>query len=71
MVILRNVEIREAPEKDLKEKLRGLRQELMSERAKLASGGLPDNAGKLSEIRKTIARIYTISKEKGYNLNVR
>ena len=70
MAILRLSEIRDAPKNEIQKKLMGLQKELMTERAKLASGGLPDNAGKISEIRKTISRIYTISKEKGYNLNV-
>ena len=68
MALLRRNEVREMGKGELKEKLNELEAELMSERAKVASGGLPDNPGKLNQIRKAIARIKTISEEKGYRI---
>jgi len=69
MAIIRKRDIREMPQKEMVEKLREIRQEVMSERAKISSGGLPDNPGKLAELRKVIARIKTIAGERGYNID--
>jgi large subunit ribosomal protein L29 len=57
------------PEAELMAKMNELRQELMTERAKISSGGLPDNPGKIREIKKAIARIYTTAGEKGYKID--
>lgn len=69
MAILRNNEIKELSANDMKAKITELRREVMSERAKIASGGAPDNPGKLREIKKVIARILTIAGEKGYKID--
>ncbi len=63
MAILRAKEIRQLSKDERKEKLTELKQELMKEVSKLASTGLPDNPGRLKEIKKTIARIHTIEGE--------
>lgn len=63
MAILRAKEIRQLGEKEQADKLMELKNELMKERSKLASTGIPDNPGRLREIRRTIARIKTISTE--------
>jgi large subunit ribosomal protein L29 len=68
VAVVRKNELKELAEAELREKLNELRQELMSQNAKIASGGLPDNPGKLGEIKRTIARIYTIAGEKGYKI---
>ena len=68
MAVIRKNELKEMPEAELREKLNELRQELMSQNAKISSGGLPDNPGKLGEIKRTIARIHTIAGEKGYKI---
>lgn len=63
MAILRAKKIREMGEKERTEKLNELKFQIMKERSKLASTGIPDNPGKLKEIRRTIARIHTINTE--------
>lgn len=63
MAILKAKKIREMGDKERNEKLNELRQQIMKERSKLASTGIPDNPGKLKEMRKTIARIHTINTE--------
>jgi len=63
MAILKAKKIREMGLKERNEKLNELKQQIMKERSKLASTGIPDNPGKLKEMRKTIARIHTINTE--------
>ncbi len=63
MAILRSKEVRELGEKERADKLAELKQGLMQERSKLASTGIPENPGRLKEIRRTIARIHTINTE--------
>ncbi len=69
MAIIRRKELHTIPESELKEKLKELQQELMSQRAKMASGGLPDNPGKIREIKRTIARLKTIAGMRGYKID--
>ena len=51
-------------EEEINKKLNELRLELAKKRAQVIIGGAPENAGKIREIRKTIARILTIKKER-------
>ncbi len=64
MAILRAKQMREMSDEELDKKLADLRMELMKERAKAKVGGVPDNPGRMREIRLTIARILTIKKER-------
>jgi large subunit ribosomal protein L29 len=64
MAILRASAIRELSDKELEERLVDLKKDLMKIRGVLASGGMPEGVGKAREIRRTIARILTIKKEK-------
>jgi large subunit ribosomal protein L29 len=63
MAILRSEEIRDMAEEEMNDKIFELRSELLSERSKIAAGGVADNPGRIKEIRRTIARILTIKKE--------
>jgi large subunit ribosomal protein L29 len=63
MAILRAKEIREMSDDQRKKQLRDLRNELLKERAITATGGAPENPGRIRELRRTIARILTIMKE--------
>jgi large subunit ribosomal protein L29 len=63
MAILRSEEIRDMAEEEMDDKIFELRSELLSERSKIAAGGVADNPGRIKEIRRTIARILTIKKE--------
>ncbi len=64
MAILRTKEIRKMNDKKLDEQLKELRLELSKERANIHIGASVTSPGKLNEIRKTIARILTIRREK-------
>ncbi len=64
MAILKASEIREMSIPEMKEKLLELKKELMLENANKSTGGSPTNPGKIRELKRTIARILTIMKEK-------
>jgi len=64
MAILRANEIREMNADELDEHLSELQKDLMKTKGILASGGVPEDVGKIKEVRHTIARILTIKKEK-------
>ncbi|WP_457554842.1 50S ribosomal protein L29 [Candidatus Pyrohabitans sp.] len=64
MAILRAGEIRDMGREELQEKLSELRMELLTERSKAAAVGVPENPGRMRELRRTIARILTVMKEK-------
>ncbi|MEE9593958.1 MAG: 50S ribosomal protein L29 [Candidatus Hydrothermarchaeales archaeon] len=64
MAILRSDEINDMDSKEMEEKVFELRNELLRERSKVASGGAPDNPGRVKEIKRTIARILTIENMK-------
>lgn len=61
-------EIRELSTKELNEKVYELKQELLSLRFQHATGQL-ENGKKITEIRKSIARIYTVIKEREMGIN--
>ena len=61
-------EIRELPTEELNAKVYELKQELLSLRFQHATGQL-ENGNKIAEIRKTIARIYTVIKEREIGIN--
>ena len=61
-------EIRELSTDELNEKVYELKQELLSLRFQQATGQL-ENGKKITEARKTIARIYTVLKERELGLN--
>ncbi|MBU0762576.1 MAG: 50S ribosomal protein L29 [Candidatus Altiarchaeota archaeon] len=64
MAILRSDEIRGMNDSDVDERLLQLKKELMKINGVLASGGIPEEVGKVREIKKTIARIKTIQGQK-------
>lgn len=61
-------EIRELSTVELNEKVYELKQELLALRFQYATGQL-ENGNKITEIRKTIARIYTVIKEREIGIN--
>jgi len=63
MAIMRVDEIREMTHSEREEFLQEMESELLSERASAAAGGMPENPGRIKEIRRTIARIKTIENE--------
>jgi len=64
MAILRVNEIQKLTEKERQEKIKELRKELMKLRSQIAMGSLPESPGKVRAIKRTIARILTLSKIK-------
>ena len=64
MPIVRMKDIRKWAPDELGKKLEEYRSELLEQRALQASGGAIENPGRIKEIRKTIARILTVTNEK-------
>ncbi|MBN2517968.1 MAG: 50S ribosomal protein L29 [Candidatus Altiarchaeota archaeon] len=67
MVILRAKEIREMGPEQIEARVKELYSEYSKMKSQIRSGGAPENSGKMREIRKTIARLKTIYKEKSSN----
>ncbi len=65
MAIYRIKELREKTTEELEKIEKELRGEIARERSAVKSGAKPENPGKIREMRKTIARILTIKKERG------
>jgi len=63
MSIFRLEDIRKMSEVERKGELESLWSDLMRERGVIATGGAPENPGRVGEIRRTIARIKTIDSE--------
>ena len=61
-------EIRELQTSELQNKVYELKQELLTLRFQQATGQL-DNGKKITEVRKTIARCYTVLKERELEIN--
>ena len=65
MLWIKKKEIRNLPDDALRTTLGQLQLELNTERRKIASTGVSSKSGKTRSIRRTIARINTILKERG------
>jgi large subunit ribosomal protein L29 len=63
MSIFRIEEIRKMSDKEREEELESLMTDLMRERGLIATGGAPENPGRVGELRRTIARIKTAEGE--------
>ncbi len=63
MAIVKAKEIRGMSDDQVQKQLKDLKNELLKERAITATGGAPENPGRIRELRRTIARILTIQKE--------
>lgn len=60
-------EIRSMTKEDLDDKLTELKKELMKINAQIATGTTPKSPGQVRQIRRTIARIKMVLKDKGGN----
>ncbi len=67
MAIYRAAELRDMTPAERQSALDDLETELLNDRAVQATGGAPDNPGRIKELRRTIARIKTIQREEGDN----
>ena len=61
---VKNNELRKLSEKQLDEKIIELRKELIKINAQISTGTVPENPGNVKNVKKTIARIFTIQTEK-------
>lgn len=59
MAIIKKSELKQMKEPQLKEKLIELKKEMMKINSQRAVGTVPENPGRVKEVRKTIARILT------------
>jgi large subunit ribosomal protein L29 len=64
MAIARAKELRQKSEEELKQMLSEYRAELRRLKAQTSAGVRPENPGRVRELKRTIARILTILKEK-------
>jgi large subunit ribosomal protein L29 len=64
MAIIKIKQIREMKDEELDKKLGELKLELLKEMGNVKMGRPVKNPGKIRELRKTIARLLTIKKEK-------
>ena len=65
MSIVHVEELRDMTPAERQNELEELETELLNAEAVKAAGGAPDNPGRISELRRTIARIKTVQREKG------
>ncbi len=64
MAIFKIEEIRNMSEEEITEELQKLESELIRERGIVTAGGAPEKPGRIKDIRKTIARIKTVQRER-------
>ena len=65
MAIIKKNELKTMESKTLENKLKELKKELIKINAQIAMGTIPENPGRIREIKKTIARIKTLQRTKG------
>ena len=65
MATLRSEEIRNMSPQEMLDELDSMRAELIRERALASAGGAPENPGLIGQLRRSIARIKTIQRERG------
>ena len=63
MAIIKTKELRAMDEKTMSNKLAELRDELISINAQVAMGTVPENPGRVREIKRTIAKILTVKRQ--------
>jgi large subunit ribosomal protein L29 len=64
MAIFRTDEIRNMSEEEIAEELSKLESDLVRERGIVVAGGAPEKPGRIRDIRRTIARIKTVQRER-------
>lgn len=61
-------EIRELTTAEIEEKLKSMKEELFNLRFQLATGQL-ENTARIKEVKKTIARLKTVARERELSVN--
>ena len=64
MAIFKTDEIRNMSEEEITEELHKLESDLVRERGIVTAGGAPEKPGRIRDIRRTIARIKTVQRER-------
>jgi large subunit ribosomal protein L29 len=64
MAIFKIDEIRNMSEEEITEELHKLESDLVRERGIVTAGGAPEKPGRIRDIRRTIARIKTVQRER-------
>jgi len=62
---IKNNELRKMSVKQLDDKLKELKTDLIKINAQVSTGTVPENPGNVKNVKKTVARILTIKQEKG------
>ena len=62
MAIIKKRALKEMSDDDIQKRINELRLELSKERAQIVVGGSPTSTGRVSQIRRTIAKLITESK---------
>ena len=57
MALIKKTELKQMDEKKLNEKLIELRKEMIKIRSQISTGTIPQNPGRVKEVRRTIARL--------------
>ncbi len=63
MPIMRMKEIRDLTPEEKEKRIMDLRAELLRLQAMVKAGGTVDDPGRIKEIKKTLARLFTVQKE--------
>ena len=63
-MIVRAQDLRKMSESEIDKKLEDVQAEMIRQRGKITTGGAPENPGRMKLLRRTIARIITIKKER-------
>ncbi len=61
---MKKKELNQMPQEELAIKLNELRKELMKSKAQVATGTVPKNPGQIREMKRNVARILTIRRNK-------
>ena len=64
MAILKKTELKQLNKQTAEEKLNELRKELMKANSQVAMGTMPENPGRIREIKRTIAKLIVLIKSK-------
>ena len=64
MIIMKAKEIATMSPADIEQKVVELKQELAKERASIASGTKSENPGKIRKLRRDVARLLTVKRQK-------
>jgi large subunit ribosomal protein L29 len=65
MAIIKKSDLNKMSKTELDKKMNELKRELLKVETQKSMGMVPDNPGRVRELRKTIARIMTIKKRRG------